>query len=114
MDRAILAHKEAAVGELVDRIAADLGQQTFDLVDHWEDLLAIGFACPSDHDVLVYVQILIDDEGELLTSENRYYYECETPDSTEEMGYRVTASGNDATYEQVARAIAQHLQAPTP
>jgi hypothetical protein len=110
MDTAPLARKDPAVGELVHRLAGDLGAGSFDVVDHWEDLMAIGLARPGDHDVLVYVAVLIDDEGEVLASEDRYYYESETPSDAEEFGYYVSASGDHVRYDEVAKAVAHHLR----
>ncbi|MEV5749976.1 hypothetical protein AB0L00_19315 [Actinoallomurus sp. NPDC052308] len=110
MDRSPLARKDPAVRELVDRFAADLGAESFDLVDHWEDLMAIGLARPSDHDVLVYVAIAINDEGDVLESEDRYYYECETPSDADELGYTVARSGDHVSYEEMLRAAAAHLR----
>jgi hypothetical protein len=110
VDTAPLARKDPAVRELVSRLAGDLGTDSFGLVDHWEDLMAIGLALPSDHDVLVYVAVIIDDEGNALTSEDRYYYECETPSETEELGYYVSASGDRVTYDEVAKVAAHHLR----
>jgi hypothetical protein len=114
VDRAPLAGKDPAVGELVDRLASDLGADSFDLVDHWEDLMAIGLARPSDHDVLVYVAVIVDDEGEILDSPDRYFYECESPSPDDPLGYHVAATGDRVPYEEVVRAAARHLEAPVP
>jgi hypothetical protein len=110
MDRTPLAGKDPALGELVDRLAADLGPDSFVLMDHWEDLMAIGLAQPSHHDVLIYVAVKVDDEGEVLTSENRYFYECETPEESDDHGYAVSGRGDHVAYEGVRKAVAQRLQ----
>lgn len=111
LERAPIARKDPEVGELVDRLAADLGTESFDLVNHWEDLMSIGLARPSDHDVLVYVSILVDDEGDVLDSPNRYFYECESPSGEDELGYDVAASGDHVPYEEVVKAATRHLAA---
>jgi hypothetical protein len=109
VDRSLLARKDPAVGELVDRLASDLSTN-FDLVDHWEDLMAVGLALPSDHGVLIYVAVITDDEGELLHSPDRYFYECESPSRTDALGYHVAYSGDHVSYDQVAKAATRHLR----
>ena len=110
MDRTSLARKDPAVGELVDRLASDLGTTSFDLADHWEDLMAIGLARPNDHGVLIYIAIIIDDEGEVLDSPDRYSYACESPSDADDLGHHVTYSGDHVAYDEVAKAAARHLR----
>jgi hypothetical protein len=111
VDRAPLARKDPAIAELVDRLEADLGTGFFELADHWEDLMAIGFARPGDPDVLVYVAVLIDDEGDVLDTPNRFFYECESPSDTDELGYDVAASAERVPYDEVLKAVSRHLAA---
>ena len=110
MDRAPLSRKDPAVAELVGRIEADLGTGSFELVDHWEDLMAIGFARAEDPDVLVYVAVLIDDEGDVLDVPERFSYECESPSEASELGYDVAASADHVPYEDVIKAVSRHLR----
>ncbi|GAA4618890.1 hypothetical protein GCM10023195_85190 [Actinoallomurus liliacearum] len=63
-----------------------------------------------DHDLLVYVAIAIDAEGDVLESADRYYYECETPSDADELGYTVARSGDHVSYEEMLRAAAAHLR----
>jgi hypothetical protein len=111
VDRAPLARKDPAVAELVDRLEADLGTGSFELVDHWEDLMAIGLARPGDPEVLVYVAVLIDDEGDVLDTPDRFFYECESPSEASELGYDVAGSADHVPYDEVVKAVARHLGA---
>jgi hypothetical protein len=109
VDRAPLAGKDPTVGELVDRLASDLGAGTFVLVDYWADLTAIGLARPNDHDVLVYVAVIVDEEGKALDTPDRYFYECESPSVADKLGYHVVSSADRVSYEEIVQAAARHL-----
>jgi hypothetical protein len=108
--RAVTMHEKAAeLTELVDRLRRDFPPGAFDMVNHWEDLTATDLARPDNHRVLVYIAVMYDRASDPLPGLGRYFFECETPDDEEELGYRVAATGDRVTYEQLRRAVARHL-----
>jgi hypothetical protein len=48
--------KDESILDLIGRLKCRLGDDAFDVVDHWEsDLFSIGIARPDNHGVLVYI-----------------------------------------------------------
>ena len=96
--------KDPSVHTLLDRIRRDLGDDAFDIVDHWkDDHLAIGLALPSDHRVLAYISTFtnVDDD-------NFYSYYLELPPIAEEMEYTDAGGSEDCTYDELLAALCAH------
>ncbi|NQT38676.1 MAG: hypothetical protein HQ581_14360 [Planctomycetes bacterium] len=95
--------KERAILDVVDRLRSDLGDGTFDIVDHWEiDLCAIGLALPRDHRILVYISSCGHPNGE-------YDYEMELPPEpgTDDL-YSVADRNPACDYGTLLQAIKRH------
>ena len=95
--------KDDSVLRVLDRLRSDLGDDAFDVVDHWDaDLCAVGVARPSDHRFLVYISTFPPENGVLA-------YECERPSSDPDLPYDSDGIVNEASYDDVAAAVTRHL-----
>ena len=95
-------NKDPSILNLLARLRADLGDDAFDIVDHWEyDLVAIGLASPRDHRVLAYVSTL----NQL---PDTFSYELELPPSNGDELYSVAANSAACTYPDLVNALCSH------
>lgn len=101
--------KDPAIIAVLDRLRSRLGSDAFVLADHWEaDLCAIGIASPQNSRVLVYISC----NGKL---PERFHYELELPPPPDSDDlYRVAGSGSDVSFEELAIAVAEHLNQAEP
>jgi len=96
--------KDSTILDMLERLRAALGSDAFDIVDHWPaDLIAVGIASPTNHQVLVY--IAVGDDG--------YYAELELPpDPANDSLYEVAGSHSGLSFGQLVGIIAKHLSVP--
>ncbi len=96
--------KDPAVLKLLGRIRQDLGDNAFDIVDHWvDDNLAIGLALPADHRVLVYVSTFSH-----TADPDLYTFYLELPPTSEDMEYVDAGGAEDVTYDELLAALCSH------
>ena len=77
--------KDPALLLMLTQLRVSLGENTFDVVDHWEaDLHAVGIASPRNHGVLAYLSNFNREPG-------YYDVELELP----------PVNGDDATYHPI-------------
>ena len=85
-----------------------LGEDAFDIVDHWEDdLCAIGIAKPSNHEVLVYIA----------TSDRKGRYDVDLelpPKNREECPYTDAGQYRNVTFANMVKLIKDHFKAEGP
>jgi hypothetical protein len=94
--------KHPSVESVLARLERDLRAE-FTVVDHWpDDLCAIGVARRDDPATLVYISTYPPEEGKLA-------YECERASTEPDQPYRSEGVVEDATYEQLVRAVREHL-----
>lgn len=96
--------KDPSIVTLLERIRDDLGDDAFNVVDHWEgDHFAIGIALPSDHGVLAYVSTFtnVDDD-------NLYSYYLELPPNSADAEYSDAGGKEDCTYDELLAALCSH------
>ncbi|ANM30873.1 hypothetical protein ABI59_16760 [Acidobacteria bacterium Mor1] len=80
-----------------------LDERGWVLADHWDaDLGATGIAHRDHPRRLVYVSSFQNDFG-------RYYYECEVPAGDEPTDYKVTATGENLSREELLAVLERHL-----
>lgn len=95
-------NKDPSILNLLGRLRTDLGDDAFDIVDHWEsDIVAIGLACPSDHRVLAYIST-IDQPPD------SYSYELELPPTNGDELYSVAGESNGCKYSELLDALCSH------
>ncbi len=96
------SNKDPSILDLLARLRTDLGDDAFDIVDHWgADLTAIGLACPSDHRMLAYIST----DNQLPDS---YSYELELPPTNDDELYSVTGESSRCTYPELLDALCLH------
>ena len=96
--------KDVAIHDVLSRLRSDLGDGTFDIVDHWQsDLCAIGIAMPSDHRVLAYISTFQNPP-------DTYDYELEGPPDTQDTVYSVADRQNGCSYGAILVAVKSHLR----
>jgi hypothetical protein len=96
--------KDPAVHKLLGRIRRDLGDNAFDIVDHWkDDHLAIGLALPSDHRVLAYISTFTNVDDNHL-----YSYYLELPPTSAHVEYSDAGGSEDCTYDELLAALCSH------
>lgn len=94
--------KDPSILQLLNRLRADLGDDAFDIVDHWEgESSAIGLALPSDHRVLVYVCTEDLPQGS-------FSYELELPPNDETSVYSVARRSDGCSYLELLGALSSH------
>jgi hypothetical protein len=105
-------NKDPTIVALLERL--DLSERGWIAVDHWDsDLMAIGIARPNEPRRLIYVSTF----GK---PNERFYFECEEPEGSDETEFRTGKSSEEATFDELLSAAVQHLdgasdeQAPVP
>ncbi len=59
-----LKEKDQSIVEVINNLYERLGQDYFDIVDHWEDDLdAIGIGSPTNNKILVYITTVATHPG---------------------------------------------------
>lgn len=100
--------KDPSIIAVLDRLRAHLGPNVFVLADHWEpDLFAVGIASPRDAGVLAYISTYREPAG-------RFGYELELFPSGDDSPYRVVGRGSGVPFEELAAAVAGHLNRTDP
>ena len=95
--------KDASIDSVLERLRADLGDESFTVVDNWDsDLCAIGVARPVDPRYLVYVSTWPPERG-------TFNYECERPPVERNMPYGSDAMVENVSYDDLRAAVRQHL-----
>jgi len=98
--------KDASITELLDRLREALVPLDWIAIDHWDaDLCAVGIAPRSAPRRLVYVSTYEKSPG-------RYYFECECPTGTEPHQFEVVERGDNASFDDLVRAVRAHLLNP--
>jgi hypothetical protein len=98
--------KESSIVEVLDRLQARLGPDTFAIVDHWDcDRRAVGVARPDDHGVLAYIA----------TWGSGFYVELELPPPPgDDFPNAVAGQHSGLSAEQVVQIVAGHLSLSQP
>ncbi len=95
--------KDVTIETVLSRLRLDLGDGTFDVIDHWSaDRCAIGIARPSDHRYLVYISTNP-------AHRESFSYQCERPSVASEAIYHAAAMKEDVEYDELIGAVRQHL-----
>jgi hypothetical protein len=103
--------KEPELRSLITQLEADLGPNSIETVDDWqEDLIAIGVRRPGDGSRLVYVALELVEGGELRDSDDRFYFESEIARADDPVPYEVAERGVHMTYDELRAAIKRHLK----
>jgi hypothetical protein len=96
-----IMRKDTSIWTLVAKLAATVGGDSFQLVDHWDaDLFAVGIADVSDDRRLVYVSTFGKPSGFLA-------YDCEEP-SADLVG-RSVAKSEMADFFEFLRVVEWHI-----
>jgi hypothetical protein len=100
----VTASKDASVDSVLERLRADLGDESFTVVDHWAgDLCAVGVARPDNPRYLVYISTWPPERG-------TFNYECERPSADPELPYDSDGRVEDVSYEHVRAAVGRLLR----
>jgi hypothetical protein len=96
--------KDAGILLVLAQLRASLGEDAFDVVDHWEaDLTAVGIANPRNHSVLVYLSNFNRDQG-------HYDVELELPPTAkEDEPYRIAGNHWNVGFNEVIAIVREHL-----
>lgn len=95
--------KDHSILALIAQLRADLGDDQFDIVDHWDgDLCAIGVAKPSDHALLAYISTSVRPQG-------NYFLELETAPGESSEVYDVAGRYDSIVYSDLLERIDRHL-----
>lgn len=93
-------NKDPRIHNLLSRL--DLSRRGWQVADHWDaDMEAIGIRSMSE-ERLVYVSVFDRAEG-------RFYFECERAIGPNPEDYEVVASSEDASFDELLRAMEAHL-----
>lgn len=100
----LVNHKHERIVEAISALTLRLGDDAFDILDHWEgDLCAIGIASPDNHGVLVYISTF-----ERL---DRFYVSLELPpDLPEDFPYKNAGSMEAGSIEELIEIVRGHLK----
>ncbi len=94
--------KDDSILNLLERLRSDLGDDAFDVVDHWDgDLVSIGLALPSDHQVLAYISTLN-------AKPDTYSYELELPPTNDDAIYSVASTSDSCSYAELLQTLCAH------
>jgi hypothetical protein len=100
----VTVSKDASVESLLGRLRADLGNNAFTVIDHWDgDLCAIGVARPADPRYLVYISTWPPERG-------TFAYECERPPTDAAMPSESDGMIEGASYDAMRDAVRRHLR----
>lgn len=96
--------KDKSITCMLSELQAQLGEDAFDVVDHWEgDSRAIGIARPDDHGVLVYIST---HEG----GKNKYWVSLELPPRTpDEFPYVPAGDRQVHGIQELASVVRTHF-----
>lgn len=96
--------KDRAIIEVISKLQQRLGENFFQIVDHWEaDLCGIGIANPQAHEILVYI-------GTAHMPEGQYFVELESaPEPGSEMPYQVAGRYESVGFEELVSIVSAHL-----
>ena len=95
--------KDPSIDAVLERLRADLGDDSFSVIDHWDgDLCAVGVARPDDTGYLVYVSTWPPERG-------TFNYECERPPAGLGSRFGSDALVEDVSYEDLRAAVRSHL-----
>jgi hypothetical protein len=99
--------KDPSLDRLIARLRADLGPDTFDIVDHWDgDRHATGFAAPRDHRVLAYVSVLSNDTDAIFVEREL------PPEPGSDLPYQTVGNSSAITYDELVDILRKHLSPP--
>jgi hypothetical protein len=99
-----LLEKDAALLNVLERLAERLGSETFHIVDHWDcDRAAVGIANPKEHGTLVYISTF----G---MPADRYIVELELPSEPgRDLPYRIASSRSGLDFERLVAVVRRHF-----
>ena len=96
--------KDERIIDLLARLRADLGEDAFDVVDHWKpDLCAIGIAMPTDHSQLFYIST----HGH---GDDEFDYELEIAPQSPDDIFDVAGRGDADSYSTLLGIVREHLK----
>jgi hypothetical protein len=96
-----IVRKDTSIWTLIAQLAAIVGGDSFQLVDHWDaDLFAMGIAGVSNNRRLVYVSTFGKPPGFLA-------YDCEEPDA--DLVGQSVAKSELADFPEFLRVVERHL-----
>ena len=95
--------KHPSIAALLDRLRAELGPDSFIVVDHWEGALcAIGVAAPGDRQRLMYISTFPpEDQG--------FTVEREVASAAAALPYKSEGLVEVPTYALLVDALREHL-----
>lgn len=96
--------KHKSIIQLIGRLKMRMGEEAFDVVDHWDgDLMAIGIARPDNHDVLVYVCTFRKPPDE-------YFVSLELPpDPNDDYPYTPAGDYEVKSFDELVELIRRHF-----
>ncbi len=96
--------KHETILSLIDKLKSRMGDDAFDVVDHWDaDLFAVGIAKPDDHDVLAYVCTY----GRAV---DNYFVSLELPPELDsDLPYRNAGDFEVQTFDELIEIILDHF-----
>ena len=96
-------NKDESITRMLAELRAELGDGTFDVVDHWDDIFATGVARPDNHGVLVYVSTHDN-------RKNKYWVSLELPALPGDESPFVTAGERQAHgIQELASIVRAHF-----
>ena len=102
--------KAKVVVDLVDALRGRLGNDAFQVIDHWpEDPMAIGIASPQDAGVLAYISVTPE-------STTPYFVSLELPPEGEWADHPYTPGDerNECGIDELVETISAHMRKAPP
>jgi hypothetical protein len=107
------ARKSSELEEVIGRLKRDLEPIDIVVADHWpEDLVATGISRKGERSKLVYLALMLDEGGDLIPGERKYFYDCEILHFGAERPNEVVEHRERVTYQELRDAIRRYLRMP--
>lgn len=102
--------KAETVVKLIDLLRSRLGNDAFQVIDHWpDDLMAIGIASPQNAGVLAYIAVTPE-------ADDAYFVSLELPPEGEWADHPYTPGDerNECGIDELVATISAHLRRAPP
>ena len=98
-------NKEESIKDVISKLYERLGENYFDIVDHWkDDLAAIGIGSPYNNKILAYISTCGNEKG-------FYDIHLELPPSgDDDFPYEDAGQFNSVNFEQLVEIVCNHLK----
>lgn len=96
--------KDESIQTVLSALAAKIGDDGFDIVDHWEaDLCAIGVASPQNHEVLAYISAI--------GAPGKFYVSLELPpESGSDFPYVDAGARDTVSLDELIDVVSDHIE----